>query len=222
MTLNLSSLRVLFLACALSTSCGGSTGDPTSALPITEARARVNGTEVTVEGYVTVAPGTFVSAMGNEGFALQDATGGIYVKMAQKLGFGLGARVRVTGTLSEEAQLRIVESEPASVETLSGTQQTVPRDITTGGINESTEGLLVRASGNVTRIFKDDSPYGYKLYFNDGSGEVQIFIHVSAGFDPAKLSAITAGQRLQVTGLVAQYESTYELAPRQPSDLVVQ
>ena len=82
MTLNLSSLRVLLLACALSTACGRSHDDQTSALPITEARALAHGTEVTVEGYVTVAPGTFVSAMGNEGFALQDATGGIYVKLA--------------------------------------------------------------------------------------------------------------------------------------------
>lgn len=219
MTLNLSSLRVLLLTCALSTACGGS---PSTALPITEARSSADGTQVTVEGYVTVAPGTFVSAMSNEGFALQDATGGIYVKLAQKLDFGVGTRVRVTGTVKDEARLRILESEPSAVETLSGTQQTSPRTVTTGDINESTEGLLVRASGNVTRVFEDDSPYGYKLYFNDGSGEVQIFVHVSAGFDPAKLRAITAGQRLQVTGFAAQYKSTYELAPRQPSDLVVQ
>ncbi|MBM7114433.1 DNA-binding protein [Archangium primigenium] len=191
-------------------------------MPIAEARALAKGTQVTVEGYVTVAPGTFVSAMNNEGFAIQDATGGIYVKLAQKLDFGVGTRVRVTGTLKDEAQLRILESEPASVEKLSGTQKIESRDVTTGGINESTEGLLVRASGNVTRIFEDDSPYGYKLYFNDGSGEVQIFVHVSAGFEPDRLRAITAGQHLQVTGFSTQYKTTYELAPRQPSDLVVQ
>ena len=220
MRLNLSSLRFLLLTCSLSTACGDSATN--TGLPITEARARANGTQVTVDGYVTVAPGTFESAMGNDGFALQDATGGIYVKLAQKLDFGVGTRVRVTGTLNEEAQLRILESEPASVEKLSGTQQVAVQDVTTGGINESTEGLLVRASGNVTRTFADDSPYGYKLYFNDGSGEVQIFVHVSAGFETAQLRAITAGQRLQVTGFSTQYKTTYELAPRQPSDLVVQ
>lgn len=217
------SLRFLLLACSVFTACDPNTSSGQSqATPITEARARGNGTQVTVEGYITVAPGTFVSAMGNEGFALQDSTGGVYVKLAQKLDFGVGTHVRVTGTLNEEAQLRIVESEPASVEKLEGTQQFTPKDVATGGVNESTEGLLVRASGNVTRTFEDDSPYGYKLYFNDGSGEVQIFVHASAGFDPAPLRALKSGQHLQVTGFSTQYETIYELAPRQPSDLVVQ
>jgi DNA/RNA endonuclease YhcR with UshA esterase domain len=94
-----------------------------------------------------------------------------------------------------------------------------PKDVTTGGVNESVEGALVKVSGNVTQTFQDDSPYGYKLYINDGSGEVQVFVHVSAGFDPNMLRALTAGQRITVTGLAAQYETTYEVAPRQPSDL---
>ncbi len=211
----------LLLALAVLAACEG-TPPQTPATPITEARAREKGTQVTVEGYVTVAPGAFVSAMENEGFALQDDTAGIYVKMATKLDFGLNTRVRVTGTLNEEARLRILEAEPASVEKLEGTRQVTPQDKRTGDINEASEGLLVRATGNLTRTFEDDLPYGYKLYFDDGSGEVQIFVHVSAGFDPATLRAITAGQRLQVTGFAAQYKSTYELAPRQPSDLVVQ
>jgi DNA/RNA endonuclease YhcR with UshA esterase domain len=216
-------LLVLLCACSVFAACGDSNPGPvqSQATPITEARAQAKGTQLRVEGHVTVAPGTFASAMGNEGFVLQDSTGGLYVKLAQKLGFAVGTHVRVTGTLNEEAGLRILESEPGSVETLSGTQLVTPKDVTTGGVNESTEGLLVRASGNVTRTFEDDSPYGYKLYFNDGSGEVQIFVHGSAGFDPAPLRALRLGQRLEVTGFSSQYETVYELAPRQPSDLVV-
>lgn len=208
--------RLFLLSLLVLAACGD------SSTPISEARARDNGTQVTVEGYVTVQPGGFASAMGNEGFALQDSTGGIYVKLAQKLDFGLGTHVRVKGTLNEESKLRILESEPASVEKLEGTQQVSPRDVTTGGVNESTEGLVVRVSGNVSQAFQDDSPYGYKLYVNDGSGEVQVFFHVSAGFDPNTLRALPVGQHIQVTGFSAQYETTYEVAPRQPSDLVVQ
>jgi DNA/RNA endonuclease YhcR with UshA esterase domain len=191
-------------------------------LSITEARARETGTEVTIEGFVTVAPGTFKSAMEDEGFAVQDPLGGIYVKMAQKQTFGLGAKVRVTGTLDEQNKLAILKAEPAGVKQLDGTKQVSPKMVGTGAVNESVEGQLVQVSGNVTKTFQDDSPYGYKLYINDGSGEVQVFVHVSAGFDKASLQALTANQRITVMGLAAQYETTYEVAPRQPSDLTLQ
>jgi DNA/RNA endonuclease YhcR with UshA esterase domain len=191
------------------------------ATPISQARGGDTGSTVTIEGAVSVAPGTFVSAMGDEGFALQDDSGGIYVKVAQKPGFGLNARVRVKGTLDEQNKLRILKAEPADVELLQGTQLVLPVNVRTGEVDESREGRLVQVTGNVTQTFQDDSPYGYKLYINDGSGEVQIFVHMSAGFDKATLQALAAGQRITVVGLAAQYESTYEVAPRQPSDLTV-
>ncbi|WP_309891709.1 DNA-binding protein [Archangium sp.] len=211
------SVRSFLLVFALlATACGGEQPHSPS---ISEARASADGSTVTVEGFVSVVPGAFVSALGDEGFAVQDASGGIYVKVAQKLDLGLGTKVRVTGMLGEQNKLRILTSEPASVQKLSGTQQVSPRNVTTGGVDEAVEGSLVKVSGNITQTFQDDSPYGYKLYINDGSGEVQVFVHVSAGFDPGMLRALTAGQRITVTGLAAQYETTYEVAPRQPSDL---
>lgn len=213
--------RLLLLTLSVLAACDDSGSEQPKATPITEARNRDNGTQVTVEGYVTVPPGAFASALGNEGFALQDNTGGIYVKLAQKLDFGLGAHVRVKGTLNDENNLRILESEPGSVETLEGTQQVGARDVRTGDVGESTEGLLVRVTATITQAAHEELPYGYELYVNDGSGEVQVYIHGSAGFNPDTLRALTVGQKIQVTGLSAQYESTYEVAPRQPSDLVV-
>ncbi|HYO64983.1 MAG TPA: DNA-binding protein [Archangium sp.] len=211
-------LPSLLLGLTLATGVAGCSNVP----PLSQARENANGSTVTIEGTVSVAPGTFVSAMGDEGFALQDESGGIYVKVAQKLGFGLNARVRVKGTLDEQTQLRILKAEPADVEVLQGSSPPVqPVNARTGEVNESREGQLVKVTGNVTQTFQDDSPYGYKLYINDGSGEVQVFVHVSAGFDKAPLQALTAGQRITVVGLIAQYESTYEVAPRQPSDLTV-
>ncbi|RYZ41609.1 MAG: DNA-binding protein [Myxococcaceae bacterium] len=188
---------------------------------MSEARAEGTGAEVTVEGYVSVQPGAFVSALGDEGFALQDGTGGIYVKLDPKQTFGLGAHVRVSGTLDEQNQLRILKAEAADVELLSGTQLVPAKEVGTGAVNESVEGTLIDVTGAITQTFQDDSPYGYKLYFNDGTGEVQVFVHVSAGFDKATLQALTLGQRIRVVGLAAQYETTYEVAPRAPSDLTV-
>lgn len=190
-----------------------------SATPISEARALDTGAKATIEGFVSVPPGDFESAMGDNGFALQDSSGGVYVKMTEKQTFGLGAKVRVTGTLDEQNKLRILKVEPADVKLLDGTEQVSPKSVGTGSVNEAVEGQLVKVSGNVSQTFQDDSPYGYKLYINDGSGEVQVFAHVSAGFDKATLQALTSGQHITVVGFGAQYETTYEVAPRQPSDL---
>ena len=212
----------LFIFGLLATFVAGCQPEELAPPSISQARMGANGNTVTIEGFVSVAPGTFVSAMGDEGFAVQDATGGLYVKVAQKLDFGLGSKVRVTGTLGEQNQLRILTAESASVVKQTGSQQVAAKDVSTGGVNELVEGSLVKVTGNITQTFQDDSPYGYKLYINDGSGEVQVFVHVSAGFDAAALRVLTSGQRLTVTGLAAQYESTYEVAPRQPSDLVAQ
>lgn len=191
----------------------------TSSTAISEARAKATGTEVTVEGTVTVAPGDFASATGEQGFALQDSSGGIYVTMTDKQSFGLGAKVRVTGTLDEMNMLRDLKAEPAQVELLSGTGQVTPKSVGTGAVNESVEGQLIKVSGKVSQTFQDDSPYGYKLYINDGSGEIQIFAHISAGFDKAALQALTMNQQITVVGFTSQFNTTYEVAPRQPSDL---
>lgn len=196
--------------------------DGGDAMSIATARANASGTTVTVEGHVSVQPGAFESALGDPGFALQDATAGVYVKLDEKQAFGLGAKVRVTGTLDEQNQLRILKAVPADIEVLSGTAQVTAKDVGTGAVNESVEGLLVRVSGAVSQTFQDDSPYGYKLYFNDGSGEVQVFVHASAGFDATVLQGLAAGQRITVVGLAAQYETTYEVAPRAASDLTLQ
>jgi hypothetical protein len=190
-----------------------------SATPISEARALATGDQATIEGFVTVPPGDFSSAMDDQGFAVQDSSGGIYVKMTEKQTFGLGSKVRVTGTLDEQNQLRILKAEPADVKVLGGTEEVSPKSVGTGAVDESVEGQLIQVSGNVTQTFQDDSPYGYKLYINDGSGEVQVFFHVSAGFDKLTLQSLSSGQHITVVGFGAQYETTYEVAPRLPSDL---
>ncbi|HYO56103.1 DNA-binding protein [Archangium sp.] len=215
-----SNLVLLCVLAVAGTGCGDNEPQQPQFPPISQVRASADGVTETIEGFVTVQPGAFVSALGDEGFALQDSSGsGIYVKVTQKLDFGLGAKVRVTGTLANQNKLRILESEPASVQKLEGTQQVSPKVVGTGTVNESVEGSLIKVSGNITQTFQDDSPYGYKLYINDGSGELQVFVHVSAGFSKDALTSLVAGQRITVTGLAAQYEDIYEVAPRQPSDL---
>jgi uncharacterized protein YdeI (BOF family) len=190
-------------------------------IAIAEARTRPNGDEVTLQGYITVPPGAFNSGTGENGFAIQDDTGGIYVQLDQKLNIGLGTQVRVQGTLDEQNKLRVLKSLPSEIEQVQGTRTVAPRSVRTGDIAEALEGRLVQVTGNVTQTFQDDSPYGYELYIDDGSGEVQVYVYLTAGFDRATLEALTAGQRITVVGLAAQYEAQYEIVPRQRSDLTV-
>src|SRR5689334_20214218 len=68
-------------------------------IDIAAARGLPLGTVVTVEGTVTVPSGAFSSSSFDEGFAIQDHTGGIYVSVPDDLGLHVRDRARVTGQL---------------------------------------------------------------------------------------------------------------------------
>src|SRR5262245_41375049 len=90
-----------------------------AATPIAAARDLPLGTAVIVEGRVTVPSGLFASAsLRDEGFAIQDVTGGIYVRLDDDLGIHLNQQVRVTGTLDESSKIRFVRAEASGVERL--------------------------------------------------------------------------------------------------------
>jgi uncharacterized protein YdeI (BOF family) len=189
---------------------------------ISEARGLAEGSTATVDGVVTVAPGTFNSATGEQGFALQDDTGGIYVSLPDALDLDLDTRVRVTGTLAQAAQQTVLNAKAASVTALGEAGAVGPRDVTTGEVGEPVEGLLVRVGGRVTKAVEDDQPYGFKVYIDDGSGEIQVFVHIVDGQPVIDTASLAVDQDITVTGLAAQYETTYEVAPRSTADLVAQ
>ncbi|NRA75688.1 MAG: hypothetical protein HRU16_07065, partial [Planctomycetes bacterium] len=82
--------------------------DPLPAL--STIRDAVAGTEMTVEGFISVEPGTFESSTEEAGFAIQDISSGVYIQVSSALaldlsGFSLGDRVRVTGVVGDLDQL---------------------------------------------------------------------------------------------------------------------
>ena len=92
--------------------------------------------------------------------------------------------------------------------------------IRTGAVGAATEGRLVRVEGTVARPIADDRPYGYKIWVDDGSGEVQVFVPVSTGIDPLADPLVRAGDHLVAVGLSARYGDTYEVVPRFAHDLI--
>jgi uncharacterized protein YdeI (BOF family) len=203
-----------------SSSSSSSSGGGESAITIAEARALADGATATVEGFVTVVPGTFNSANGDQGFVIQDATGGVYVGIAELLTFPLDQKVRVTGKLSQVVQQTVLATTKADVSEVAGmTMSVVPADTKTGDVNEQVEGELIRVTGKITQAVMDDSPYGMKFYVDDGSAEVQVFVHLVAGKPVIDTSMLAIDQMVTVVGVGAQYETTYEVAPRKAEDL---
>jgi hypothetical protein len=69
--------------------------------------------------------------------------------------------------------------------------------------------------GIVTRPIEPDPPYGNKIFVNDGSGELRVFVNASTGID---LSGLARGQLLRATGMSSAF-GTPELDVRFQSDL---
>ncbi len=186
-------------------------------ISIADARRSALGTSVTVEGAVTVPSGTFKSSISDEGFAVQDKSGGIYVRMSVNLGLSVNERVRVTGKLAESnGLLGIVPDDVNGVRKVGRWPEVAPQKVSTGKINETTEGRLVRVKGMITRALVQDAPYGTRLFINDGTGEIQVYVSASAKID---LSRLHPGQRVRVVGFSGQYQDHYEVEPRFQADI---
>ena len=181
-------------------------------LTIARARRLAEGRAVRVEGVVTVASGVI-----DAGFAIQDATGGIYVAADSALRLQAGERVRVTGRIGDNHGLTTIV--PAETRRIGRAHLPGPRRVRTGRVGEGTEGRVVTVRGTAADSVSSDLPYGYKLWIDDGSGRVQVFFPAT-GLDFA-LRRIRRGSEVTVTGFSGQYDRTIEILPRSRADVVV-
>ena len=207
--------RAFVLACiAMAPICAAAAGP--NYIPIVTARAQAQGTTVAVMGLVTVASGGFRSSSGDEGFAIQDQTAGIWITVKKNLNFKIGQRVLASGTLGESfGKLQIVPNSLADVEALPG----IKLRVATGQVGMATLGYLISVQGSITQDgVTDDLPYGYKVFLDDGSGIVQVFLSASTNIDP-RAPYLKPGRQLRVTGFGSQYNTTYEVEPRNRRDL---
>jgi hypothetical protein len=191
----------------------------THPIPIALARILPQGTVVTVDGSVTTPSGVFASSFFDEGFAVQDRTGGIYVSIADNLGLDVREQARVTGALAEIGGLLVLLPVDGNDVKVHGKGPKVePLRVPTGGIGEATEGRLVQIVGTIDQPVVNDLPFGYKVFVNDGSGEIRVYVNLGTGID---VSGLAAGQRVTVTGFSGQFID-YEIDPRFPSDIKVE
>src|SRR5689334_4394647 len=188
-------------------------------ISIAEARALPLGTVVTIDGSVTVPSGAFSSSTFDQGFAIQDHTGGIYVSVPDNLGFGLRQQVRVTGELADTVLpglLVLINVTDIKAHGSGPKVQALP--VATGAVGEATEGKLVRIRGTITQPIVNDLPFGFIIFINDGTGEVHSFVNASTGID---VSGLSQGQTIEVTGFSGQFDTSYEVDPRFQDDIKV-
>jgi DNA/RNA endonuclease YhcR with UshA esterase domain len=193
--------------------------NPFSVISISEARALPPGSEVTVQGTVTVPSGAFSSST-PFGYALQDNGAGIYIvdSVAPMEGeYKSGELVTVTGRIEEINNLLVIRETTA---TKKGTGNVItPIHVKTGNVSESHEGMIVNTGGVIDSL-DSDLPYGYKIYINDGSGRLIIFVNTSAGFLSDTIHW-RVSDSISVTGFLAQYGTKYEVEPCKGTDIKV-
>jgi len=178
-------------------------------MAIAEAKRLAKGTEVTIEGQVTVPPGVF----GEGTIYVQDSTAGImvYLSAGEYPALSEGDWVRVKGQVWEYyGVLEIKVSEAGDIQRLRPGDPLPPTPIKTGEVSEDSEGLLVQVTGKVTGYGRD------QIFLDDGSGEAKVYIEEATGIERPW---VEEGQVFTVVGVVSQYEGEYELLPRYQSDI---
>lgn len=189
--------------------------------PLSRARAAGAGTNVLVDGVVSVPPGVF-----DGGFAIQDRTGGIWVlPLADPVLLRVGQRVRIRGMLDNpNNQLAIVPSAlqlfdfRGAPENLKVESAPEPRAVRTGAVDEGEEGWLVRIRGTVVTQPEQDAPWGWKVMIDDGTGAVMVFLDSETD---TRADVFHPGDTVEVTGFAGQYDDHYEVVPRGQADIRV-
>lgn len=177
---------------------------------IADARRQAIGDVVTVRGTVTVPTGAF-----DGGFAIQQGDAGIYVlDPGDGVVRAIGQEVEVTGALTSSSELLAIA--PTRISARGRGEHVNARRTRTGDVGEATEGRMLRLDGRMVGDLVDDSPFGFKLDIDDGSGPIQVFLFPGTGIATAGLHD---GVRLDVTCFSNQFEVFFECDPRQPADL---
>lgn len=182
-----------------------------SDMPVAAARRLAQSTQVTVEGIVTVASGTL-----DDGFAVQDGSGGIYVSRTKGVASKVGDRIRLSGSIVAPNNQTAIE--PATIEILGAGGVPAPTLVKTGAVGPATEGRLIEVRGKLVGDVIDDQPWGWKVYVDDGSGQLLVFISAAARID---VKGVRTGQPLRVVGFSGRYEQHTELLPRQQADFEI-
>ncbi|MCS3697139.1 ATP-binding protein [Salinibacter ruber] len=195
--------------------------------PIAQVRRDVDGDSipdrvgdtVVVAGRVAAAPGAL--PLPEEGVgSLQDGTGGIHVRLPEARALSRGDSARVWGVLRHEAGLaQIAGIGYERVEAARRTPDPVPLSVPSAA-SDRHEGQLARVDGTITARSANRGGE-YFVLREDESSDAQLTVFVSNQHtERIRLGRFDEGDRVEVTGIISQYDLSYQVLPRGEDDLV--
>lgn len=195
-----------------------------SAIPIAVARSLPEGSEVTVEGVVTMYPGGFFAGSSSAKFYVEDETGGVQIFADGgrfDVAVNLGDLVRVNGRteLFRDSLEVIPEDNLTDIELLESPGPVPePTEITIED-NETDDAVLGRLNvveGTARRI--DELTYHYEIDLEDESGyRTLLYIEKDTGVNA---DGLCVGCNYRVSGISELVSGVRQLKPRLPSDIV--
>jgi hypothetical protein len=203
------------------------TGTPTSSPTdpevdlesIAAARQQAVGTRVNLAGVVTVGPGRLGT---DELVAIQDSSGGIFVRLTAPDGLEVGRSIEVVGILAapygqlEVRQLQTLILGPLGPQPSTTTVQLIE-------IGEDREGTLATVHGTVDSVQADSGRLS--LAIGDGQSVLRVFADPRTGLTT---SDVKRGSNVVVTGVVGQRATAlgrqdgYRLWLRTRADLTIE
>ncbi len=171
------------------------------------------GDGVKVQGQVISEPGV----LGTQIFYIADPEGcpGIQIYMYKKdfPKLNLGDLVEISGILSESGgEKRIKVAAKNDIKVLESKEAPMPLNTKLNEIDESLEGCLVSATGEVTE------KSGSNLYLGDDDGELRVYFKSTLAFPKPK---IKIGDQIETVGIVSQTKTGFRLLPRYETDLKI-
>lgn len=179
---------------------------------LTEVRELEVGDKVRVRGLVSVEPGI----LGSQIFYLAGSGIQIYCYKKDFPQIKVGDYVEVVGELSEsggEARIKVSGQNDIVLLQDKPEEPLTPHELLIADIGESSEGYLVRITGEVIEI------RGSNIYLDDDGEEVPVYLKSTTGIK-AKDLGITEGDRVEVVGIVSQTKTGYRVLPRYAKDVV--
>ena len=177
---------------------------------IEAAREAVKGAWARVRGVVSVLPGVF----GSQYFYITDGNTGIQIYQSKKdfLELAVGDRVEINGKVSLANGIkRINIASAAAIDILAAQTVVSTTVLALDEVDESFGGGLVKISGEITEIKSNF------MYVDDGNTEAVVYFKKGAKVDKSKF---LEGENVEVTGVLEQTKSGWQIWPRGQDDLV--
>jgi DNA/RNA endonuclease YhcR with UshA esterase domain len=176
---------------------------------ISEARTKSANENVIVQGQVT----SDINLLGETIFYLQDETAGIRIDMPTTIEEEIseGQYLKIKGKVSNyRNELEVDVSEQSGIEVIPDLNYEISPTSLTSGF-ESQEGALVQVSGEIVASYSTS----FDVKFNDS--QIRVSILSSTGISLAK----SKGDKVQITGVLSQYDDLYRILPRKQADVKV-